>query len=82
MTGFATGNLQKPRDRAITGTITGTAVFFKFDWAPPDVGSTTVTGTIDGGIISGTWVANSVEPGRGAVVERGDWIVRAGWCPL
>jgi hypothetical protein len=71
-----------PADFSITGTITGTAVFFKFDWAPPDVGSTTVTGTIDGGIISGTWVANSVEPGRGAVVERGDWIVRAGWCPL
>lgn len=70
-----------PADFSIVGTITGTDVFFKFDYAPPDVGSTTVIGTIDGGTISGTWTASYIEPGRGQVNERGDWLVRAGNCP-
>lgn len=68
-------------DFAIVGTVTGTAVFFKFDYQPPDVGTTTVIGTLNGSTITGTWVANYVEAGR-PVENRGDWNVRAGSCPL
>lgn len=68
-------------DFSITGTLTGNDVYFKFDYQPPDVGSTTVTGTLSGSTMSGTWVANYVEAGR-AIIERGDWTVRAGSCPL
>lgn len=67
---------------SVTGTLNGTAVLMSWDYKAPDVGKTTVTGTLNGTVMSGTWVANFVEPGIGAVVQRGDWIVRAGSCPL
>jgi hypothetical protein len=70
-----------PAPYSINGTLTGTAVNLSFTWAPPDVGSTTVTGTLEGGVMSGTWVSNFVEGGK-PLSERGDWVVRAGSCPL
>lgn len=70
-----------PAPYSINGTLNGTAVDLSFTWAPPDVGSTTVTGTLNGGVITGTWVSNFVEGGR-QMSERGDWVVRAGSCPL
>lgn len=70
-----------PAPFSFRGTLTGTDVFFKFDYAPPDVGSTTGTGTLVGGVMSGPWSATYVEAGR-TIQEHGDWIVRAGSCPL
>jgi hypothetical protein len=70
-----------PAQYSINGTLSGTAVDLSFTWAPPDVGSTTVTGTLNGGVMSGTWVSNFVEGGK-SLSEHGDWIVRAGSCPL
>lgn len=59
---------------SINGTLTGTAVNLSFTWAPPDVGSTTVTGTLNGGIMSGSWSDTDKQSGT--------WEVRAGSCPL
>lgn len=70
-----------PAPYSITGSLTGTAVLFQFNFAPPDVGTTTVTGTLNGSVITGTWVSNYTENGR-PITERGDWVVRAGSCPL
>jgi len=67
---------------ALTGTITGSAVFFQHHDEPPDNGTTTVVGTIAGGTVSGTWTYVWTEPGRGQLTERGDWLVRAGNCPF
>jgi hypothetical protein len=66
---------------SINGALNGTAVDLSFTWAPPDVGSTTVTGTLNGSVISGTWTSNSIEFGTPVSVH-GDWVVRAGSCPL
>lgn len=70
-----------PAPYSINGTLNGTAVDLSFTWAPPDVGSTTVTGTLSSGVITGTWVSHFVEGGK-QLSEHGDWVVRAGSCPL
>jgi hypothetical protein len=71
----------EPAPYSINGTLNGTAVDLSFPWAPPDVGSTTVTGTLSGSQMSGTWTSHFVEGGK-SLSEHGDWIVRAGSCPL
>jgi hypothetical protein len=70
-----------PAPYSINGTLNGTAVDLSFTWAPPDVGSTTVTGTLAGTVITGTWVSHFIEGGK-QLSEHGDWVVRAGSCPL
>ena len=64
----------QPAPYSIPGTLSGTTVDLSFNWAPPDVGRTNVTGTLNGGIMSGTW--NNTDR------ESGTWEVRAGSCPL
>lgn len=64
----------EPAPFSIPGTLTGTAVDLSFNWTPPGVGRTNVTGTLNGGIMSGTW--NNTDK------QSGTWEVRAGSCPL
>lgn len=68
-------------DSVVKGTITGNAVYLKYDYPPPDVGTTIANGTLDGSVITGLWLAQFVEAGE-PVEQRGEWTVRAGACPL